>query len=159
MRAFLYTVLCLFILFNLYLCSILVSGGEVNFFNDVARDFLLLQELDAKKIVLIGARSSTNGLFHGSLWTYINYPSYLLGHGNPVVVAWFWFFLGCFFCLTSFYMVRKLFNTFIALFFVLLISIKMVPHIDAVFHAEATFFFIPLFFFSICMYIKTKKYL
>src|SRR3989344_1542324 len=110
MKLLLYLILLLITLFNIYLSSSLVRHGEVNFFNDVARDFLLLQEVDYKKIVLIGPRSSTNNLFHGPLWTYINYPAYLLGDGNPVIVAWFWIVLGCMFLLSGFYMTRKLFG-------------------------------------------------
>jgi len=150
-------ILFLLILYNVYLGSASVRNGEVNFFSDVARDFLLLQELDEKKIVLIGPRSSTNGLFHGPLWSYINYPSYVLGNGDPVAVAWFWIILSCTFLLTSFYIVKKLFGTFISLSFVLLISVKMAPHLNSVFHSEATFFFIPIFFFTIYMYIQRKK--
>lgn len=71
MKPLLYSILILLTLFNLYLSSSSVRHGEVNFFNDVARDFFLLQELDEKKIVFIGPRSSTNGLFNGHLWTYI----------------------------------------------------------------------------------------
>lgn len=157
MKILLYLILLLVTLFNIYLSSSLVRHGEVNFFNDVARDFLLLQEMDQKKIVLIGPRSSTNNLFHGPVWTYINYPAYVVGNGNPVVVAWFWIFLECIFLLTSFYMVRRLFGTLPAFAFVVLASVQMAPHINGIFHAEATFFFMPMFFFTICMYIKSKK--
>ena len=157
MKLLLYLILLLVTLFNVYLSSSLVRHGEVNFFNDVARDFLLFAEMDHKKIVLIGPRSSTNNLFHGPLWTYINYPAYVLGNGNPVVVAWFWIFLECTFLATSFYMVRKLFGTLSAFTFVVLTSVQMAFHINGVFHAEATFFFMPMLFFTICMYIKSKK--
>lgn len=145
------------VLYNVNLSSILVRNGEVNFFNDVARDFLLLQELDHKKIVLIGPRSSTNNLFHGPLWTYINYPAYVIGNGDPVFVAWFWLFLECVFLITSFYMVRKLFGTLPAFAFIVLISIQMAIPINGVFHSEATIFVIPILFFTICMYVKSKK--
>jgi hypothetical protein len=157
MKRLLYLILSLITLFNVYLASSLVRHGEVIFFNDVARDFLLLQEMDHKKIVLIGPRSSTNGLFHGPLWTYINYPAYVIGNGNPVVVAWFWIFLTCVFLITSFYMVRKLLGTLPAFAFIVLTSIQMASHVNGVFHAEATFFFMPMLFFTVCMYIKTKK--
>lgn len=157
MKLLLYLVLLLLTLFNIYLSSSFVRHGEVNFFSDVARDFLLLQEMDQKKIVLIGPRSSTNGLFHGPLWTYINYPAYVLGDGNPVVVAWFWVFLEFIFLITSFYMVRKLFGTFPAFVFIALISVKMIPHMNGIFHSEAAVFFTPMFFWAICMYIKSKK--
>src|SRR3989338_10080971 len=157
MKLLLYFILLVLTLFNVYLASSLVRHGEVNFFNDVARDFLLLEEMDQKKIVLIGPRSSTNNLFHGPIWTYINYPAYVLGNGNPVVVAWFWIFLECIFLITSFYMVRKLFGTLPAFAFIALTSVQMVSHMGGIFHAEATFFFMPMLFFTICMYIKSKK--
>lgn len=157
MKLLLYFSLLLLTLFNIYLSSSFVRYGEVNFFSDVARDFLLLQELDEKKVVLIGPRSSTNGLFHGPLWTYINYPAYLLGNGNPVVVAWFWVFLEIVFLLASFFIAVKLFDILSAFIYILLISVRMVLHINSVFHTEATFFFIPIFFLSIYLYIKNKK--
>lgn len=157
MKLFFYAIFVCLTLYNVFLGSTLVRHGEVNFFNDVARDFLLLQELEEKKVVLIGPRSSTNGLFNGPLWSYINYPAYIIGNGNPVAVAWFWILLEIIFLITSFYIVRKLFGTFISLAYILLISIKMAPHLDGVFHSESTFFFIPIFFFTICMYIKNKQ--
>lgn len=150
-------ILLLLTLWNLYLSSFSVRYGEVTFFSDIARDFLLLQELNEKKIILIGPRSNTNGLFHGPVWTYINYPAYLLGNGNPVTVAWFWVFLGGIFLLTSFFIAKKLFGMFPALAYILLLSTRLVPHINGVFHSEATFFFMPIFFFSIAMYVESKK--
>jgi len=157
MKKLFYLILFLLTLFNVYLSSSLVRHGEVNFFNDVARDFLLLQEMDQKKIVLIGPRSSTNNLFHGPLWTYINYPAYVLGNGNPVAVAWFWIFLECIFLITSFYMVKKILSTLSAFVFIVFVSAQMIPHLNGIFHAEATFFFVPMLFFTICMYVKSKK--
>src|SRR5947208_2555439 len=130
MKKTIYVGIVLLILYNLYLCCISVLNGEVNFFNDVARDFLLLQELDYKKIVFIGPRSNTTGLFHGPLWTYINYPAYLLGHGNPVVVAWFWILLTIVFLIVSFFIAKKLFGTFPALVYSLLLSVKLIPHVN-----------------------------
>lgn len=157
MKLLFYLILLLLTLFNVYLSSSLARQGEVNFFNDVARDFLLLEEMGQKKIVLIGPRSSTNNLFHGPIWTYINYPAYVLGDGNPVVVAWFWIFLECIFLITGFYMARKLFGTFPAFAFIALTSAQMIFYMGRIFHAEATIFFIPMLFFTICMYIKSKK--
>lgn len=157
LKFLLYSTLLLLTFYNIFLSSSLARSGELNFFNDVARDFLLLSELDEKKIVLIGPRSSTNGLFHGPLWTYINYPAFVLGNGNPVTVAWFWIFLEVIFLLSSFFIVKKLFGTFPALIYILFVSIRIVPHLNGIFEPEAAFFFTPAFFFTIFMYIKTKK--
>lgn len=157
MKILVYLILLAAALFNLYISSSSVRHNEINFFNDVARDFLLLQELDEKKIVLIGPRSSTNGLFHGPLWTYINYPAYVIGNGNPVVVAWFWILLEVIFLVTGFFMVKKILGIFPALFFITFVSIRMASHINGVFHSEATFLFIPMLFFTICMYVENRR--
>ena len=157
MKWVLYFIFIPLILFNIYLASYSAIHGEVNFFNDVSRDFLLLREMDQKKIVFIGPRSNTNNLFHGPLWTYINYPAYVIGGGNPVFQAWFWLFIELVFLATSFYMAKKLFGTFSALSFVLLLSVRLVPHINGVFHSEATFFVMPVFLFSAAKYFMSKK--
>src|SRR3989338_6375482 len=78
MRPLIYAILGVLIVFNIFYASYSVQSGEIHFFNDVARDFLLFGEIDAKKIMLIGPRSNASGLFHGPLWSYINYPAYLL---------------------------------------------------------------------------------
>ena len=122
MKVFILLILLFLTFYNAYLGSSLVRLGEVNFFNDVARDFLLLQEVSEKKIVFIGPRSSTNGLFNGPLWSYINYPAYVLGNGNPVIVAWFWVGLGIIFLITSFFIVKKLFGILPAAVFVCFIN-------------------------------------
>ncbi|MDO8658797.1 MAG: hypothetical protein Q7K55_08700 [Candidatus Levybacteria bacterium] len=157
MKLFFYLILIFITFYNIFLGTTLVRNKEVNFFSDIARDFLLLQEMDDKKIVLIGPRSSTNGLFHGPVWTYINYPAYVLGQGNPVTVAWFWVGLEIVFLVTSFFMIRKIFGILPATIFTLLVSARMAPNINHVFHAEAAFFFTPIFFFTIYMYLKSKK--
>ncbi len=158
MKRLLYLALFLLIAYSIYLGAYSVLHGELNFFNDVARDFLLLQELDQKKIVFIGPRSSTNGLFHGPLLTYIDYPFYLLGQGDPVTVAWFWVVLSVAFLITSFFMIKKLFGMLPATIFVLLVSVKMAPHLNGVFEPEAMYFVMPAFLFSIIQYVKTKKW-
>jgi len=89
LKIIVYGLLIVFIAYTVYLSSFFVLHGEVHLTNDIGRDFLLLQELDQKKIVFIGARANTQGVFHGPLWAYINYPAYVIGHGNPVTVAWF----------------------------------------------------------------------
>lgn len=152
-----YSSLLFLTIYNVYISSYSVRNGELNFFNDVARDFLLLQELDEKKIVLIGPRSSTNNLFHGPLWSYMNYPAYVLGNGDPVVVAWFWILLEIIFLFSSFFIVKKLFGALAAFFYILLTSILMASHMNGIFHSESTFFFIPFFFFTIYKYITSHK--
>ncbi len=145
------------LLYGMYLNAFSVIHGDLFFFNDVARDFLLLRELDQKKIVLIGPRTNNNGLFHGPLWTYINYPAYVIGHGNPVVVAWYWIILLSCFLVSGFIITKKLVSTIPAIAFVLLMVVRLPGTMNGLFHSLTPFLFIPAFFLFIHEYIRTKK--
>lgn len=157
MRKSLLLLLLLTIGVNFYFATFSVLHGEINFFNDVARDFLLLQELAEKQIILIGPRAGVAGLFHGPVWSYLTYPFFLLGNGNPLVVAWFWLGLAAFSLVTSFLLIKKFFGTFSALAYVAIFSSRIIPHVNGVMHAEAVIYFMPWSFFSIVLYAQSKK--
>lgn len=151
-----YVLLGVLIISNIYYASYSVLVGEIHFFNDVARDFLLLREIDAKKIMLIGPRSNASGLFHGPLWSYVNYPAYRLGGGNPIVVGWFWIFLEMCALGIGFIGAKRLFGSLAALVYTFLYSTLFITHINGMFHSDAPVFLTPLFFFSILLYEKYK---
>ncbi|MBI3380287.1 hypothetical protein HY029_06055 [Candidatus Gottesmanbacteria bacterium] len=98
------------VFFNLFLASWYFIQGDLNFNTDIARDFLLLEDLKQKKVVLIGARAGPAGFFHGPAWMYLNLPIYILGNGNPVVVGWFWIALTIGFLFYSFKIAKKIFD-------------------------------------------------
>lgn len=133
-----------------------VLHNDIDFAPEVARDFFLLDELERKKIVLIGP-SSTTGLFHGPLWTYINYPAYLVGGGNPVIVGWGWIGMVGLFLLSGFYMARKLFNIATAYFYTLIISIYCIFHVKNFYNPHGAMLVIPAFFFFLIRYLQTYK--
>lgn len=157
MKLFLYLALGIVFSYLCYLISFSALHGEVIFSNDVARDFLLLQELDQKKIVLIGPRSSTQGLFYSSFLTYANYPAYLIGQGNPVVVAWFWALTGIMVLIISFFLIKKLFGALPAAAYVLIVGAKLVPKSSEIFEPMAIYFVMPFFIYTIIQYAKTKR--
>ncbi len=154
-----YSLSVVFISFCVYLSSYFVLNGEVHLTNDVGRDFLLLQELDLKKIVLIGARANTQNVFHGPLWTYLNYPAYLIGHGNPVIVAWFWILLGIFFLVTTFLLMRKILDTTSALLACCLLAVGLISRSNEIFGQLAPFYVMPFFLLTMFSYIKNKKFI
>ena len=98
------------ILLSLFFASWYVVNGDLTFSSDIARDFLLFGEITEKKFVLIGPKSSVMGLFHGPLWLYLNYPAYLIGNGNPLVVGVWWIILDAVFLVSVFFISKKLFN-------------------------------------------------
>ncbi len=144
------------ILFNLVLSSWFVLHQDIEFTSDIARDFHLLREIDEKKIILIGPRSTT-GLFHGPLWLYLNYPAYKIGNGNPLVVGWWWIVLIILFLISNFIIAKKLFNETTGYFFVLMTSVFMMFHAKGLYNPHGALFFLPVFFYFFIRYIQTLK--
>ena len=142
---------------NLLLSSWYVLNNDIDFGSDIARDFLLFREIDEKGPILIGPKSSVEGLFHGPLWLYLNYPAYLIGKGNPVAVGWFWIILTALSLVTFFYISKKLFGELSAFLFVLMVSLYMFFHAHVFFNPIGALFLIPVNFYIFIKYIQTLK--
>lgn len=119
----------------------------------------LLQEVQEKKLVLIGPRSSVGGLFHGPLWSYLNFPGYLIGNGNPVTVGWYWIFLIILFLISCYFIAKKLFNKNSAMLSVLMISLYLSFHSNELFNPYGAMFFLPIFFYLYIRFLQTQKIL
>jgi 4-amino-4-deoxy-L-arabinose transferase-like glycosyltransferase len=100
------------IILGIILSATSVLYGNITFHVDIARDFLLLQELvDKGDFSLIGPRAAgIDGLFHGPLWMYLNAPAYYVGGGNPVVVGWFWILLSIITICSIYWVGKKLYG-------------------------------------------------
>lgn len=124
MNKFIKFVLLFFLLLNIFFAAWYLLHGDIFFHTDIARDFLLLDELQLKKFVLIGPRASgLNGFFHGPLWMYINFPVYLISKGNPIAQGWFWFTLLITYLGGSYFLWKKKIGGDRALIFVTLLSL------------------------------------
>jgi hypothetical protein len=143
--------------FNLFLSSFYFLRGDLNFHTDIARDFLLLDDLAQKKVVLIGARAGPAGFFHGPAWMYLNLPAYLLGNGNPVVVEGFWIILTALFLWYSFSIAKKLFEERTAFLYLLFMSCYLIFFVREYSHQYAGMMLMPLFFYTFLQYVKTVK--
>ncbi|RJQ25344.1 hypothetical protein C4577_06085 [Candidatus Parcubacteria bacterium] len=144
------------IAFNIFFASWYVLHNDIEFTSEVARDLFLLDEISKKKIVLIGP-SSTTGLFHGPLWTYINYPAYAIGQGDPVVVGWGWISFIILFLISSYYIGKNLFDSRTGYLFTLMLSIYSVYIAKNLYNPHGAFFLVPAFFFFFIRYIETLK--
>jgi hypothetical protein len=148
-----------FVCLAIALASQYVIHKDIYFFTDIARDFLLLEELDAKKIIFIGPRSSTTGLFHGPLWLYLNYSAYVIGGGNPVVVGWFWVGLIAVFLASSYFIAYKLFNELTASFYVVLLGTFVITETRGLYNPYGAFLLTPVFLYCFVRFIEKKTLL
>lgn len=144
------------VVINLFLASWFVLNNDIQFTSEIGRDFLLLDELNSKKLVLIGP-SSTTGLFHGPLWMYLNYPAYVIGNGNPVVVGYFWIFLIGIFLITNYFIAKDLFGKKTAYIFTLMLSVYSVYIAKGFYNPDGAFLLLPVFFYTFVKHIKTHK--
>lgn len=142
---------------NLFFASWYVLHNDINFYSDIARDFLLFGEIAQKKIMLIGPKSSVAGLFHGPLWLYLNFPAYVLGNGNPVIVGWWWIIFSFLILIPYYYIAKDLFNKKTAYLFVLISSLYFSFHTKSMFNPDGAMFAIPFFFYFFIKYLKTWK--
>lgn len=80
------------IITSLLLASWFAFHNTLHFHTDIARDFMLMEDMVvSKKLTFIGPRSGgIPGVFHGPAWLYLNLPIFILSKGNPVATAWFW---------------------------------------------------------------------
>lgn len=145
------------VLFNLYATAFFVLHGELDFHSDIARDFLLLHEIEVKKIVLIGGNTSIAGVFHGPLWLYFNFPAYYLSMGDPIAVGAFRILAVVVFTTINFFIVKKLFGQKTAYLFTICVSSFVIPWGKAFNHPEFALLLMPTFFYTFWEYINTNK--
>jgi hypothetical protein len=142
---------------NFIFASWYVLNQDIVFSSDIARDFLLFGEIMAKKIILIGPKSSVAGLFHGPLWLYINIPAFIIGNGNPIIVGWWWA-IGSFLLLIPYYfMAKDIFDKKTAILFVLFTSLYFSFHTKGMFNPDGAMFALPFFLYFFVKYFKTKN--
>lgn len=129
-------------------------NNELMFNADVARDFLLYDELSEDPIMLIGPRSEYKGLFHGSAWIYANFPAYLVGQGNPVAIAWYWLLVTIIFAGVNYWVAKELFDHTTGVIFAALTTTTALHRIDQFYNPNGAMFIMPLFIYCAYKYYK-----
>src|SRR3989344_7262652 len=152
------TVVIVAIAINFFLSAVVIAKNDIFWNSDISRDFLILDEIRQKKIVLVGPRSyAAPGLFHGPLWSYLNFPAFYLGNENPVVAGWFWVILNGIFLASCFYVGRKLLNPTAAYLFTLLVSVRMIGITKSFFNPTGAMILLPIFIYLLVKYNQTQK--
>lgn len=147
------------ILFNVLLASRWVIDGNIFFHTDIARDFLLMEDIvNNKHLVLIGPRSGAiPGLFHGPLWLYLNLPAYLIGGGDPVYVGWFWVLLYISSLFIIYIVGKKLFGEEEGILSALLLSSVTILNVRSLFNPYGAMLLSPVFFYYFINYLHSRN--
>ena len=148
---------------NMFFAMWFVLHGDIFFHTDIARDFLLLDDLQKRKMVLIGPRASgLTGFFHGPLWMYLNYPVYLLSKGNPVAQGWFWIGLLVVYLVSTFLIWKRKIGGDKALIFTTLLSLFFTldpghPSFNGYYNPFGALFLMPLYLYLLWTYLTHKN--
>lgn len=158
MQRYINIVFIILLVLNIFFAAWSVANGDIVFSSDIARDFHIFREIDQKKFILIGPRSSGT-LYHGPFWPYLNYPAYVIGKGNPIVVGWWWVILISLFIFSCYFIAKALFNRSVAIVFTLMTSLYMSYHAREMINSHGAMLLLPAFFFFFVRYAKKKKYI
>ncbi|MCL2110053.1 hypothetical protein FWH30_00470 [Microgenomates group bacterium] len=134
-----------------------VLRGDILFFTDVGRDFLIFDEISQKGLILIGPRTSIPGIFHGPLWAYSNMPAYLLGKGNPVVIGWWWVVLVSGFLIFDYWIIKKITNQKVAMVATILLALFIAPYMYRMTNPYGAFLLMPALLVSLVQYKRTGR--
>lgn len=135
--------------------------GTIYFHTDIARDFLLIEDIAInKKLTLIGPHSGgIEGVFHGPAWLYLNLPAFILGNGNPAVIGWFWVFLMMLSGVIVYFVAQKLSDKRTALMAVALYGLTTASSASNLFNPFGAVLLAPLFFYFFISYLKRSLFL
>lgn len=144
---------------SLLTASWYVLHGDILFHTDIARDFLLFEDMTTNKLLtLIGPRSGgIPGVFHGPLWLYLNLPSYVIGSHNPVAVGWFWVLLFIVSVLIVYYVSYQFNDQKTAIITASVYSLISARAINSLFNPYGAVILSPLFLLFFYQYLKSHK--
>lgn len=137
-----------------------IFKGDIVFHTDIARDFLVMEEIiEDKKLTLIGPKSGgISGVFHGPAWYYLNLPVFYLSGGNPAVIGVFWLILYLFGLAIYYFLSKKMLGSQVALVSTtLLSSLSMFMSMALGQQSPSFFLSVPLLYF-VFSYLKEYKW-
>lgn len=149
------------LLLSIVVAAWYVLHGSIIFHTDIARDFLLFEDIAEKRnLTLIGPRSGgIPGVFHGPLWLYVNVPAYFLSNGNPVGVGWFWVLLFLAALCGLYLVTKRVTDNNIALYTTALTALVIAPMTFSLYNPSGALFLFPLFFICAYYYLLKRTFL
>lgn len=155
-----YLFLCIAsILYGIYLFSLHLFLGDLLFHTDIARDFLLIQDIAVNhKITLIGPRAGgIPGTFFGPIWLYLNLPAFLIGNGNPLVVGYFWLLLFFFGVGAVYYVTRKVFGVAVGIISIAMFIYTIITMAPGYTQSFGPVFLSPILLYTVYLFVENKK--
>jgi hypothetical protein len=155
-----YLIFCVVsIIYGLYLFSLHLLLGDLLFHTDIARDFLLIQDIAINhKLTLLGPRAGgIPGTFFGPIWLYLNLPAFLFGNGNPLVIGWFWYLLFLFAVVAVFYVGRKIFNVAVGIISITMFIYTVVFFAPGFTQSFATVVLSPILLYTVYLFLEKKR--
>jgi len=151
------------ITYGIYLFAYHLFIGDLFFHTDIARDFLLIQDIAVNhKLTLLGSRAGgIPGLFFGPVWYYINVPAFIIGNGNPLIIGYYWLLLTLFGLGSIFYISKKIFNPFVGIVATTIFLYTIIFLATGFTSSFAQIILSPMLLYSIYLFIEKKhvKYL
>jgi hypothetical protein len=147
------------ILINSLLASYHLFFGELLFHTDIARDFLLMEDMVInRKLDLIGPRAGgIPGMFFGPIWYWITLPIFIIGKGNPVVISFFWYLLVLLLIIIVYFVAKKIFGKEVGFISLVLISFYMPDLAHGFTQSFGSLLLSPIIFFLLYRFYTTKK--
>ncbi len=147
------------VLYGIYLFALHVFLGDLLFHTDIARDFLLIQDIAINhKLTLIGPRAGgIPGMFFGPIWLYLNLPAFLIGNGNPLVIGYFWLFLFLFGVGAVFYISKKIFVTAVGLIAITIFIYSIIFLAPGYTQSFAPVFLSPILLYTVYLFVEKRK--
>lgn len=144
----------------IYFRLVPIINQTVPYTYDQGRDFLKVEEIVRyRNPTFIGPTSGIMGVYHGAWWYYFLVVPYIIFSGNPIGFSLFLFLFSLIQVVLFFLFLKKEFNYFPALLFLILVSGSSY-FISTAFFVISSMLVLPfllLLFYTSYQFLKTKK--
>jgi len=161
MKKFNYILLFGIFIFAFVLRVLYLPKNSLTFGYDQARDAYVSQQIIGGDLKILGPPASTPGLYHGVFYYYLLAPAYLLGHGSPVVAAYWIAFLNSLtvfvvFYLTYLFSKKNLVASFLAAI-LFSVSFEASQYATWLSNPTTSVLTIPVFYLGLWLWVKERR--
>ena len=145
----------------LFLRWLYLPQGALVFGYDQGRDAFIAEEILHGDLKLQGPPvGGLPGVFHGVLYYYVVAPAYLLGHGNPIIAAFWMSFLNALGVFVIYLITLKIYNKKSAALISSLVyacSFELSQYANWLSNVSLAVIFVPLIYFGLYLWLRNKN--